>query len=186
MDGTQWWRRTAVALTGMVLAYACAAEEEKHTTTACVPGESNACTGPSGCSGFQVCAADGERFDPCQCAGTGGTTAEAGKDGAVGTGGLSGAPSDASLDSSADASGDGAQDVSVQDVQWLPYDAPGDVGKTVCGQCMIANCAKFVCDPNSSQFCADCFDVPCSPQCSMWLKDAYNCAQLLCKDECCQ
>lgn len=33
----------------------------------CVPGQSVACAGPKGCSGFQVCAADGAKFSPCSC-----------------------------------------------------------------------------------------------------------------------
>jgi hypothetical protein len=33
----------------------------------CVPGQSVACAGPKGCSGFQVCAADGAKFAPCSC-----------------------------------------------------------------------------------------------------------------------
>ena len=36
-------------------------------TTACVPGQSSACVGPKGCQGFQVCANDGARFEPCSC-----------------------------------------------------------------------------------------------------------------------
>jgi hypothetical protein len=34
---------------------------------ACVPGSTQACVGPAGCSGGQACAADGTRFDPCNC-----------------------------------------------------------------------------------------------------------------------
>ena len=34
---------------------------------ACVPGQSVACAGPGGCQGFQVCADDGARFQPCAC-----------------------------------------------------------------------------------------------------------------------
>jgi hypothetical protein len=33
----------------------------------CVPGQSSACAGPKGCQGFQVCASDGSRFEPCAC-----------------------------------------------------------------------------------------------------------------------
>jgi hypothetical protein len=36
-------------------------------TTACVPGATQACIGPGGCSGGQACAADGSRFEPCDC-----------------------------------------------------------------------------------------------------------------------
>jgi hypothetical protein len=34
---------------------------------ACVPGSTQACVGPAGCSGGQACSADGTRFDPCNC-----------------------------------------------------------------------------------------------------------------------
>jgi hypothetical protein len=34
---------------------------------ACVPGSTQACTGPAGCSGGQACNADGTGYDPCNC-----------------------------------------------------------------------------------------------------------------------
>jgi hypothetical protein len=34
---------------------------------ACVPGSTQACVGPAGCSGGQVCAADGARYEACDC-----------------------------------------------------------------------------------------------------------------------
>jgi hypothetical protein len=34
----------------------------------CVPGVSQACATPSGCTGAQVCVADGTHFAPCECA----------------------------------------------------------------------------------------------------------------------
>jgi hypothetical protein len=34
----------------------------------CVPGVSQACTMTTGCSGAQVCVADGSHFGPCECA----------------------------------------------------------------------------------------------------------------------
>jgi hypothetical protein len=34
---------------------------------ACVPGATQACIGPAGCKGGQSCAADGSRFEPCNC-----------------------------------------------------------------------------------------------------------------------
>jgi len=33
----------------------------------CVPGASQACIGPAGCSGGQTCAADGTHFEACDC-----------------------------------------------------------------------------------------------------------------------
>jgi hypothetical protein len=34
---------------------------------ACVPGATQSCVGPGGCSGGQACAADGSRFESCDC-----------------------------------------------------------------------------------------------------------------------
>jgi hypothetical protein len=34
---------------------------------ACVPGATQACIGPAGCTGGQACAADGTRYEPCNC-----------------------------------------------------------------------------------------------------------------------
>lgn len=34
---------------------------------ACVPGSTQACVGPGGCSGGQACSADGSHFEPCDC-----------------------------------------------------------------------------------------------------------------------
>jgi hypothetical protein len=39
----------------------------KAPTPACVPGSAQACVGPAGCSGGQVCAADGTHFEACDC-----------------------------------------------------------------------------------------------------------------------
>ena len=36
---------------------------------ACVPGATQACVGPAGCSGGQACAADGSGYEPCNCGG---------------------------------------------------------------------------------------------------------------------
>jgi hypothetical protein len=36
-------------------------------STSCTPGQSIACAGPGACAGFQVCANDGLRYEPCQC-----------------------------------------------------------------------------------------------------------------------
>ena len=34
---------------------------------ACVPGATQACVGPAGCSGGQACAPDGTGYEPCNC-----------------------------------------------------------------------------------------------------------------------
>lgn len=39
---------------------------------ACTPGQSVACVGPGGCQGGQVCRADGEGFEACECGGDAG------------------------------------------------------------------------------------------------------------------
>jgi hypothetical protein len=61
---------------------------------ACVPGRSVECAGPHGCTGRQVCAADGRSYGPCECDGdvsdgneppAGGAGSGAGGAGASGT-----------------------------------------------------------------------------------------------------
>ncbi len=37
------------------------------SAAACVPGVSQSCAGPGGCSGAQICADDGRRFGACDC-----------------------------------------------------------------------------------------------------------------------
>lgn len=39
----------------------------KASPLACVPGTTQACTGPGGCSGGQACASDGSRYEACDC-----------------------------------------------------------------------------------------------------------------------
>ena len=41
----------------------------KPTAPACVPGSTQACIGPAGCTGGQACSADGTRYEPCNCGG---------------------------------------------------------------------------------------------------------------------
>lgn len=67
----------AGALAIMAIAAACSSSPEGPGTDAgggeatsagaCVPGQSIACTGPDGCSGFQVCSADGSHYGACDC-----------------------------------------------------------------------------------------------------------------------
>jgi hypothetical protein len=42
----------------------------KPPAPACVPGATQACIGPAGCNGGQACAADGTRYEPCNCGAT--------------------------------------------------------------------------------------------------------------------
>jgi hypothetical protein len=35
--------------------------------TSCIPGQSIACAGVGGCAGYQICADDGLRYEPCIC-----------------------------------------------------------------------------------------------------------------------
>lgn len=62
-------------------------------SSVCVPNESQACTGPGQCVGFQVCAADGKSFGACDC-GSGGTGGSA-SGGTGGSGGGGGGTSNA-------------------------------------------------------------------------------------------
>lgn len=56
--GTMW--------AAWLLVSACNAET---TDRVCAPGASAPCTGPEGCSGYQVCREDGSGFEPCDCTG---------------------------------------------------------------------------------------------------------------------
>ena len=85
---------TAVVVTAAFSFGGCGSDEGKSDSTGsgtptCVPNESKACAGPEGCSGFQVCAADGASFSDCDCGGggSGGSSAGAG-----GAGGGAGSP----------------------------------------------------------------------------------------------
>ncbi len=42
----------------------------KAGAPACVPGATQACIGPAGCSGGQACSADGTHFERCDCGST--------------------------------------------------------------------------------------------------------------------
>ena len=44
-----------------------ALEPRATPALACVPGSTQACVGPAGCSGGQACAGDGARYEPCNC-----------------------------------------------------------------------------------------------------------------------
>lgn len=60
---------------------------------ACVPNETASCVGPSGCSGVQVCKADGTAFSNCACIGSGdlpGSGGSPGGGGSPGSGASSG------------------------------------------------------------------------------------------------
>jgi len=69
---------------------------------ACVPGASQACTGPRDCAGYQVCNDEGSAFEPCSCGdgGSGGTS-----DG--GSGGTSDGGSGGTGDGGSGGTGDG-------------------------------------------------------------------------------
>ncbi len=49
------------------VAPALAAAPPAQKAPACVPGATQACVGPAGCSGGQACSADGTRFEACNC-----------------------------------------------------------------------------------------------------------------------
>lgn len=72
-------------------------------TSTCTPGVSVACTGPNGCSGYQVCKSDGASFEACVCGGTTGP----GSTSTSGSSGTSGASTTSSSSSSSSGSGGG-------------------------------------------------------------------------------
>jgi hypothetical protein len=75
--GVFGWRRwQAAAAAAITSAAACVAAcgggggsqaPDASNPQACVPGQSIACAGPAGCSGDQICAADGSGYGACQC-----------------------------------------------------------------------------------------------------------------------
>jgi hypothetical protein len=89
----------ALPLFGSALIAACGSDEETATAGgSCTPGQSVACAGPAGCSGFQACNASGTGFNTCDCGGGSGggsttssgtatTTSTTGSGGATGSGG---------------------------------------------------------------------------------------------------
>jgi hypothetical protein len=56
-----------------------------NQVASCVPGQSVACVGPTGCQGAQVCGADGLNYGACVCG-----TADSGAGGSAGSGGTGG------------------------------------------------------------------------------------------------
>jgi hypothetical protein len=52
----------------LVVACSSAADVPTATDEACAPGQSIACVGPEGCTGYQICRLDGgQGYDPCLC-----------------------------------------------------------------------------------------------------------------------
>jgi hypothetical protein len=109
----------------------------------CVPDQSIACAGPAGCSGFQVCSADGSAYGPCACATEGGrvpTDSAAPEAGSPDTteadsGGVDSAAADTTEADSRPADAAGAADVAANDAgdattagdaaPWSPLQLPG-------------------------------------------------------------
>lgn len=60
------------AFTGIALIAVISLGCEKEEDRACTPGQSVACVGVGGCSGAQVCNAEGSGFGTCECGSTGG------------------------------------------------------------------------------------------------------------------
>ncbi|HZU82094.1 MAG TPA: hypothetical protein VE987_04215, partial [Polyangiaceae bacterium] len=58
------------ALTAVLLSR-CGGSSSSSPASACTPGQSIRCAGPSGCTGYQVCKQDGTGFAPCACGGSG-------------------------------------------------------------------------------------------------------------------
>ena len=189
----------APMLVSLLVSSACSSGDSGSSQTkTCVPGESRACTGAAACSGFQTCAQDGASFGACMCGGTDGSAGNAGAAGDSGAGGSSGGTGGVGGSSGEDgglldASADGAPDAplfdgsmdAVQDSVTPPFDAPGDVGKSPCGQCVIQNCAGQLCNPSSNPLCQACIDSPCAPGCSTFFKPLHTCGKIVCQSVCC-
>ncbi len=103
-----------LGLTGVTLVLAMASACGEDTTTAfggCTPGASQACVGPAGCEGFQVCATDGNSFSPCDCgtsSGTGGGTTSTSTSGTGGSTSTSGTGGDGGSSTSGTAGSGGS------------------------------------------------------------------------------
>lgn len=91
------WLRSAGLVGFFAIAAACSSSSNGGSSGgACTPGESNSCTGAGGCSGGQVCNADGSGFGTCDC-GSGGD-AGGGDSGSVDSGGSTDSGSDSGAD----------------------------------------------------------------------------------------
>ncbi|MCC6214092.1 MAG: hypothetical protein IT376_04445 [Polyangiaceae bacterium] len=126
-------------------------------TQTCVPGDSKGCVGPGACTGYQVCAQDGSRYEPCNCgtggsgggAGAGGSAGSAGAAGTAGAAGAAGAAGSAGAGGAAGAAGAGAEvscgeatptDCSAGDVCCVVQGSPDTC--TASGSC---TCSGFGC-----------------------------------------
>ncbi len=58
--------RNLSVLWATIAVWSCGSESGDSGTT-CVPGQSIACVGPSGCKGAQVCTSDAATYGPCAC-----------------------------------------------------------------------------------------------------------------------
>ncbi len=105
-----------LGLTGVTLALALASacgEDTDATFGGCTPGQSQACAGPAGCDGYQVCAPDGKSFGACDCgsssSGTGGSTSGTGGTSTSGTAGGGGTSTSGTAGGGGSSSGAGGQ-----------------------------------------------------------------------------
>ena len=92
----------------------------------CVSGQSIACFGTGGCSGYQVCNGLGS-YDPCDCAGADGSAgADAAEEPSADTGLDDGAPDEGTTDALADAApADAAPEASIDAGNWTPTNLTG-------------------------------------------------------------
>lgn len=108
----------------------------------CVPGESVACTGQSGCVGYQVCADEGDRFLPCVCDG------DAVEDAFVEDTPVEDVQEDTGTDEGPDTSMDASTDIPVEDV---------------CGEEQERPCAGNTCKWGMSLACPEPTSLPTKP-----------------------
>jgi hypothetical protein len=108
----------------------------------CVPGESVACTGQSGCAGYQVCADEGDHFLPCVCDG------DAVEDAFVEDILVEDVQEDTGTDEGPDTSMDASTDIPVEDV---------------CGEEQERPCAGNTCKWGMSLACPEPTSLPTKP-----------------------
>ena len=140
----------------------CGSTSTPPAAASCVPGQSNACSGAAGCTGFQVCQADGT-YAACDC----GAADSGGSD--VATDSPSDAADTTAPDSPVDGSDTPAPDSTADAGPLSPKDLPGlslwldsDKGLSLCpdgvtaqiwaDQSPNANNAKTTCSGGSSGF----------------------------------
>ncbi len=116
-------KRSLFAAGYVLLMVAACGDDTTVEGSTCIAGETKACTGDSGCSGYQECLSDGTSYGPCECgssSGTGGSTSTSGTGGSTsGTGGSTSGTGGAGGTTSSGVGGSGGSET-------CPTEQPGE------------------------------------------------------------